>query len=164
MLEKAANDVETEALPNAGAPGGSGQRLVQAGAELPPDAEAIGGQGEAVALRTQAREAQHQGALEEDHGIDRRSASVGIGVLDPIPDEPQIEAGIAAAGAMVAGDEGVERNSDGETKRAGLGRTAHRGTPRCRDAAVVRPAAGNRIVPEATTFARRRTVFEMAGR
>jgi hypothetical protein len=129
MLEEAAKDIETEALPDASEPGGIGQRLVQAVAEIPPDTEAIRGQGEELALRAKALEEHHEVELEEDHGIDRRPASVGIAALDPIPDETQIEAGIEVAVEVIAGHEGVERNSDGWTKLSGLSRTKHRRTP-----------------------------------
>ena len=124
MLEEAAKDVETEALPDAGETRGIRQRLVQAVAEIPPDTEAIRGQGEELALRAKALEEQHQVELAEDHGIDRRPAAIGIETLDLIPDEPQIEAGIEVAVEVVAGHEGVEQSSDGWTKLAGLGRTS----------------------------------------
>jgi hypothetical protein len=160
-LEAAAKDVETEALPDAGEPGGIGQRLVQTVAEIPPDPEAIRSQGEEVALRAKTLQAQHQGELEEDHGIDRRPAAVGVGALDPMPDETQMEAGSEVAGDVVAGPEGVERNSDGWTKFAGLSRTEQRQTPQARDAAVAGRRPGNglcrrqRVLQDAGPFVRR---------
>ena len=127
VLEEAAKDLEPEALPDAGEAGGIGQRLVEAVTEVPADTEAVHGQGEELPLRAQALEEHHQVELEEDHRIDGRPSSIGIGVLDPIPDEGQIEAGVEVAVEMVAGNEGVERNDDGWTELAGFGRTEHGG-------------------------------------
>ncbi len=50
VRDEAAEDGETEALADAGQASGIGLRLIQAGAEVPPDTEAIRGQGEEVPL------------------------------------------------------------------------------------------------------------------
>src|SRR5262249_19813426 len=90
MLKDAAQAIKTEALPDAGETGGIGQRLVQTVAELPPDTEAIRGQGKELALRAKPLEEHHQVELEEDHGIDAGPAAFGVELLYPLAHEAQV--------------------------------------------------------------------------
>jgi len=128
-LEEAAEDGETEALAEAGETGGVRQRLVQAVAEIPADAQAIRGQRQELTLRADALEDHHQGALEADDGIDGRPAPARVGVADPFPNEAEVEPGFEVAGAVAVRDEPVEGHGDGPAEVAGLGGTEHGRSP-----------------------------------
>ena len=144
VLEEAAEDVETEALADAGEAGGVGQRLIQAVAQIPADAEAIRGQGEELALGTDALEEHHQIELKEHHRVDGRPAPVGVGVPDPLPDEGEVEAGLQVAIEVVVGNEGVHGNGNGSGKVAGLDRAKHEHSPQ------PHPEVGRQSLPAIT--------------
>ena len=57
-----------------------------------------------LALGADALEEQHELQLEEDHGVDPRAATFRIGVLDPVPDEAEIELGFQVPVEVVSGD------------------------------------------------------------
>jgi hypothetical protein len=70
--------------------------------------------------------------LEEDDWIDTGPTSVGVVIIDPPSDEPQVELGLEVAVDVALGNEGFQRDSNRFVKAAGFGGAEHRADSRKR--------------------------------
>jgi hypothetical protein len=162
VLEEPAEDGKTEALADASKASGVRQRLVEAVAEVPPDAEPILRQRQELALRADSLEEHHQVELEEDDGIDGRPASVGAGVPDPIPDEAEVLRRLAAPVEVIVGNEAVEGNHGGCVEVTGSGGAEQRRSPKPQEGwpGGQTTAARRTIITNSSRFARRWAISE----
>jgi hypothetical protein len=67
------------------------QRLIEVVAEIPAEAEAIGGDANQLTLGAQSLEEQHQLELEEDDRVDRGPTQHFVAIPHQVTDEAQIK-------------------------------------------------------------------------
>ncbi len=91
LLEEALEDVDAQALPDAGQAGVVGKVLAEGVAEIPAVRQVEAGGFDQLAFGADALEEHHELELEEDDRIDARPAALGIQVAHPVAHEAQIE-------------------------------------------------------------------------
>src|SRR5438309_1573926 len=80
-----------------------------------------------MAFRAVALEEQGELQLEEDDGVNRGTAMVGVAGLDPVAYTGQVEGRVEMAVEVIAGDELLEGRGDRAIECPQFGRTEHRG-------------------------------------
>lgn len=80
-------------------------------------------------LGADAFEEHHQLQLEKDHRVDRGAPLIGIGVLDPLTEEAEIQRGFEMAVEMILGNEILSRDGDRLVQMAGFRGAEHGALP-----------------------------------
>jgi hypothetical protein len=104
-----------------GKPEASGRASSRPSPRGPPNAEAICGHHQEVALGADAFEKHHQSALEQLAGIEGRPTPVGRGITDPLPNTAEVEPALQVTGDVVAGNQAGAGNGHGHAEVTGLG-------------------------------------------
>jgi len=86
-----------------------GQGLGEIVAQVPADAQAVGGDLHQLALGAQILEKEDELELEENHRVDARTARRSVAVPYQVPDEREVDGSLQAAIEVVFGDELFER-------------------------------------------------------
>ena len=103
----------------------SGSVLVQGVAQVPAVGQVEAGRLDQLPLGADPLEEHDQLQLEEDDRVDARPAALGIELLDPLPDEAEVELRLQMAVEVVRGNEVLQRDGNGLVEAAGLGRAEH---------------------------------------
>src|SRR3954453_24251971 len=78
-------------------------------AQVPADAQAVGGDFHQLALRAQILQKEDELEFEENHWVDRRSSARSIAVPNQFPHEREVDGSLQAAVEVVFWDELFER-------------------------------------------------------
>jgi len=99
--EEAAEDRQPEACTDFAQTRVIGQWFVKVIAEIPPHRETEPGDLDQLAFGADALKEHHEMQLEEDDGIDRRTAPAGVAIRDEITDEKEVEGTLEVAVEMI---------------------------------------------------------------
>ena len=100
--------------------------LVQVIAQVPPQAQPVGGHPDQLSLRSHSLEEHDQLELEEDNRVDRGATDRGVAVGHDVADEAQVQLGVEVAIQVVRWDEGLQREVAERSEAPHVG--THHGT------------------------------------
>ncbi len=128
-LEEALEDIDPEALPDAGQAGVVGQVFIKGVAAVPAMRQVETRGRDEVPLGADPLEDHHQLQLEEDDRVDGGPTTLGIQLSRPITDEAQVELGLQVPVEVGLGNECFQRDRNRLVEVAGSCGTEHRDTP-----------------------------------
>jgi len=125
VLKEPLEELDAQALPDAGQAGVIGQALIEGVAQVPAVGQMQTGRRHQFALRADAFEEHDQLQLEEDHRIEAGPTALGVHLLHPLPDKAEVQGGLQVAVEVVGGHHRLQRDSNRLIEMTRLGGTEH---------------------------------------